>query len=228
MGVKSTLFLFVGVNMKVLGLDPSLTNFGWAIIDTDKPSGDKSRCVAKGLIKTQAKMEFIERYKHQRQHLKDLIEQYEPDYVGIEFPVFNNLWSEGMYGLFLFCCEALKDTKCDVVFWSPLQVKAYARLLIDRPKGWAMDKMDMCEAAKVDGGFGRINHNEADAYHVARLSASFWNFYLGNTTESLLNSVEKKYFTKEHTFSRGKKAGKTVRTGMMYREEDRFFLWSQK
>lgn len=214
--------------MKVLGCDPSLTAFGWAILDTDYPSGDPKRCVAKGLFKTKAKMEFIERYKHQREKLKELVAEHKPDYVGIEYPVFNNLFSEGMYGLFLYTCEALKDMECDVVFWSPLQVKAYARLLVDRPKGWRMDKTDMVEASKVDGGFGKINHNEADAYHVARLSASFWNYFLGNTNESLLNTTEKKYFIKQHTYQRGRKAGKTVKTGMVYREDDRFFLWSKK
>lgn len=213
--------------MKVLGLDPSLTNYGWAILDTDYELGDKRRCVAKGLFKTTARQEFITRYQSQRDSLKEVIQQYKPDTVGIEFPAFGMMFSEGMYGLFLFSCEALRDTYCDVVFWSPLQVKAHARLLIDRPKGWRMDKVDMVEAAKVDAGFGRINHNEADAYHVARLSGRFWDFYLGNLTDKDLNKVELKYFSNVHTYQRGKKAGKTVKTGMMFREDDRFFLWSK-
>ena len=214
--------------MKVLGLDPSLTNFGWAIIDTEKASGQKDRCVAKGLFKTPAKMEFIDRYMLQRKRLIDLIETHKPDYVGIEFPVFNNLWSEGMYGLFLFCCEGLKQTNSDVVFWSPLQVKAHARELIDRPKGWVMDKQDMCEAAKLDAGFSRINHNEADAYLVARLASRFWQLYAKEINEQGLTKVEKKYFLKVHTFKKGRKAGRTVRSGVMYREDERFFLWSQQ
>ncbi len=214
--------------MRVLGLDPSLTNFGWAIINTEFGSGEKGRLEEKGLWKTPAKMEFIERYKSQRQSLIDLIKEKQPDYIGIEFPVFNNLWSEGMYGLFLFCCEALKETESNVVFWSPLQVKAHARLLIDRPKGWRMDKQDMCEAAKLDACIGRINHNEADAYHVARLASRFWMLYSEEITEKDLNSVEKKYFVKQHTFKRGRKAGRTVKSGVMYREDERFFLWGNK
>ena len=213
--------------MRVLGLDPSLTNFGWAIIDTDIPQGQKGRLEDKGLWKTPAKMEFIARYMSQRDSLISLIKEKKPDFVGIEYPVFNNLFSEGMYGLFLYTCEALKETKSDVVFWSPLQVKAHARLLIDRPKGWKMDKKDMCEAAKVDTGVGRINHNEADAYHVGRLASKFWQLYSEEITEADLNPVEKKYFLKVHTFQRGKKAGKTVKSGVMHRESERFFLWSR-
>lgn len=214
--------------MKVLGLDPSLTNFGWAVLDTEIPSMTKGRCVEKGLFQTSSKMEFIERYVEQRQRLLSLVETHKPDYVGIEFPVFNNLWSEGMYGLFLFCCEALKQSKSDVVFWSPLQVKSHARELIDRPKGWKMDKSDMVEAAKLDAGIGRINHNEADAYHVARLSSRFWQLYSEEIKEGELSALERKYFLKVHTYQRGKKAGKTVKKGVMHREEDRFFIWSNR
>ena len=145
-------------------MDPSLTNFGWAIHNTNAPVGDASRCLGRGRFRTPAKMEFIDRYVHMRESLRALINEHQPDKVGLEFPVFGNLWSEGMYGLFLFTIEALKKEKCDVVFWSPLQVKAHARDTIDRPKGWKMDKVDMCEAAKVDAAGGRWNHNEADAY----------------------------------------------------------------
>lgn len=214
--------------MRVLGLDPSLTNFGWSIINTDIAQGQKGRLEEKGLWQTPAKMEFVERYMSQRQSLIDLIESKKPDYIGIEFPVFGNLWSEGMYGLFLFCCEALKQTGSDVVFWSPLQVKAHARLLIDRPKGWKMDKQDMVEAAKLDAGIGKINHNEADAYHVARLSSRFWMLYTEQITEKDLNEVEKKYFLQEHTYTKGNKAGRTKKSGMLYREDERFFQWGNK
>ena len=41
-----------------------------------------------------------------------------------------------------------------------------------------------------------------------------------------LTEVEKKMFCREHTFSRGKRAGQTVKSGLIHREEDRFFLWS--
>jgi len=34
--------------MLVLGLDPSLTNYGWAVHDTDAPVGTPERCVARG------------------------------------------------------------------------------------------------------------------------------------------------------------------------------------
>ena len=212
--------------MLVLGLDPSLTNYGWAIHNTSAPVGAPERCLARGRFRTSAKTEFIERYKAQRESLRDLIREHRPDRVGIEFPVFDNLWSEGMYGLFLYSCEALRAECMDVVFWSPLQAKAHARDSIDRPKGWKMDKVDMVEAAKKDAGPGRWNHNEADAYLVAVLAGRFWGFYDGKIKEGGLTPTEARYFTKVHTYVRGRKVGKTIKTGVIHRESDRFFRWS--
>tara|TARA_B100001094_G_C18181904_1_gene801407 strand:- start:2318 stop:3013 length:696 start_codon:yes stop_codon:yes gene_type:complete len=214
--------------MLVLGLDPSLTNYGWAIHNTDAPVGTPERCVARGRFRTSSKMEFIERYKAQRESLRAVLREYRPDRVGVEFPVFGSMFSEGMYGLFLYSCEALRDECMDVVFWSPLQAKAHARDTLVRPKGWKMDKVDMCEAAKKDVGGGRAwNHNEADAYLVGVLAARFWDFYDGNLKEGGLTPTESRYFTRVHTFVRGKKAGKTIKKGVIYRESDRFFIWSR-
>ena len=212
----------------MLGLDPSLTNFGWALHDTSAPVGDPARCPARGRFSTPSDMEFVDRYISQRESLRSLVQKLKPDRVGIEFPIFNDLFSEGMYGLFLYSCEALKLEGVDAVFWTPLQVKARARETIPRPKGWKMDKPDMVEAAKTDTGISKWNHNEADAYLVGVLSSRFWGFYSGEILEAGLSPVEKNYFAKVHTFTKGAKAGKTVKTGMVFREEDRFFLWSNK
>jgi hypothetical protein len=213
--------------VRVLGIDPSLTAYGWAIHDTEAPVGAPERCLARGRFRTDAKMEFLDRYVSQRESLREVVREHKPDRVGIEFPIFNDLFSEGMYGLFLFSCEALKTEKCDVVFWTPLQVKARARELIQRPKGWVMDKPDMVEAAQYDCS-ARMNHNEADAYLVGFLAGRFWKFLEGELGEEDLTPVERGYFSAVHTFTRGAKAGKTVKKGMIFRENDRFFTWSNQ
>jgi hypothetical protein len=212
--------------MRVLGLDPSLTNFGYALHDTE--ASGISRCVLRGRFQTPAKMTFIERYITQRGRLRGLIQRCQPDAVGIEYPVFDNLYSEGMYGLFLYVSEALLLERKDVVFFSPGQIKAQARLRIKRPPKWKMDKPDMVEAAKTDtGGTGTWNHNEADAYWVAVVAGRFWLLQRGLITEADLIPLELQQFLKEHTFTRGKKAGRTVQSGIAYREDERFFLWSE-
>lgn len=214
--------------MRVLGLDPSLTNFGWAIHDTAHPVGSRSRCEIRGRFQTSAKALFIDRYTDLRGRLRALVQEHRPDRIGLEFPVFDNLWSEGMYGLFLYTCEALQAEEQDVVFWSPLQVKAHARESLGRPAGWKMMKPDMIEASKADAGGGRWNHNEADAYLVGRLAARFWLLHEDAIKERDLTPVERKYFLEIRRYVRGKKEGKVEHKGVMYREDERFFQWSQK
>lgn len=203
-----------------------MTNYGWAIHDTDAPVGTPERCVARGRFRTPADMEFVERYCTYRQNLMDILDKYRPDKVGIEFPVFDSMFSSGMYGLFLYSCEALKSRGMDTVFWSPMQVKAHARDSIKRPSNWQMEKPDMVEATRLDVGGKAWNHNEADAYLIGVLSGRFWGLLEGSISEGDLTATEKKYFMTVHTYLRGRKAGKTVKKGIIYREDDRFFLWS--
>lgn len=213
--------------MRVLGLDPSLTQFGWAVHDTDKDGAD--RVEARGRFQTSSKTMFVDRYIQQRESLRNLIQTVQPDRMAVEYPVFDELYSEGMYGLFLYTCEAIRLEKKDVVFFSPMQVKAHARLFLNRPKGWKMYKDDMVEAAKKHtGGKGAWNHNEADAYWVAVSGARFWQLLDGVVTEDMLTPVEKQQFLKTHTFVRGKRKGETVKSGITYREDERFFQWSQE
>jgi len=199
-------------------------------LDTDLDQ----QIVDRGTWHTTPKQEFIDRYVWLREALRQKIQETQPDCVGIEFPIFGDLWSEGMYGLFLFSCEALKKENSDVLLLTPPQVKTHAREYLERiearplkPK-WKMEKPDMIEAAKGhSSGKGRWNDHEADAYWVGQATGRFFGLYHGNLDESCLSPAEKHQFTRVHTFQRGKKAGKTVRTGFLYREQDRFFRWSE-
>lgn len=212
--------------MLVLGLDPSLTGFGWAVHDTEAEG--QARCPLRGRWTTKAKDLFVERNTVMREHVRKLVLDTGIVRLGVEFPIFGELYSEGMYGLFLFVCEALWTEKRDAVFFSPMQTKAHARLHLGRPKTWKMLKPDMIEAAKADtGGKGRWSNDEADAYWAARTGARFWMLYDGLITIADLTPVEQQQFTKIHTFQRGIKAGRTVRPGILFREDERFFRWSE-
>jgi hypothetical protein len=162
-----------------------------------------------------------------RESLRKLVLRLGVVRIGVEYPVFDELYSEGMYGLFLFTCEALRSERRDVVFFSPGQIKAHARKVLGRPAKWKMMKPDMVEASKADtGGKGRWNHNEADAYWVAHTAARFWLYFDGLLKDSDLTPPEKKQFSHIHTFKKGKRAGETVHRGILYREDERFFQWS--
>ena len=226
--------------MKVYGFDPSLTNFGWALHDTGGVG--LSRCLDQGRFQTSSKTLFIDRYIEMRANVVHLLKGSGIQRMGIEYPIFNDLWSEGMYGLFLFTCEALRQMQMDVIFLSPGQVKGHARDLpveiVDqdsglatlqpfRPKNWKMEKPDMVEAAQADAGGGKWNHNEADAYWVARTAGRFWLFHDGDLAASDLTDRERKQFADIKTIQRGDRAGQIEKKGILYREDERFFQWSK-
>lgn len=212
--------------MKILGLDPSLSAFGWAVHETTATGPE--RCVARGRISSPSSMVFVDRYTGVREVLRGLVRHYAPQAVGIESPFCGGSYSEGMYGLFLYSNEALKLERSPVVYFTPLQIKSHARETLGRPETWKMMKPDMVEAARKDTDT-RIawDHNEADAYLAARLAGRFWDLYWGHREASSNTPVERKLFTAEHTYSRGKHAGETEKTGLLYREQDRFFPWSE-
>lgn len=215
--------------MLCLGFDPSLTAFGWCLHDSDGVG--TTRCVERGLFQTSSKTLFIDRYTEMRENVRALVERMGATYgvvrVGQESPVFGESYSEGLYGLYLYTCEALRAAKVDVVFFSPGQGKAHARDFLHRPKGWKMGKPDMVEAAKMEcGGKGTWNHNIADAFWIARAAARFWLFHDRAIREDSLTPAELQQFTRIHTYQRGKHAGETVETGILYRENERYFCWS--
>lgn len=214
--------------MIILGLDPSLTAYGWVVIDTELTG--KDRVVARGQWKTPAKDLLIDRYVAQRRHIRACIRQYKPDKVAIESPAFGESWSEGMFALFMFSQEALRGERADVVFISAGQAKARARRFLGRPekpKKWKMGKPDMVEAAQLRTGGGRWNHNEADALWIAEVGARFWVLQMGQISESDLDDIEQHQFSMTHTFTRGARAGETETSGILYHENDRFYRWSK-
>lgn len=213
--------------MIVLGLDPSLTNYGWAIHDTDAEGRD--RCIERGRFKTKPRdfEDEVSRYIYLHDCLRDLIADHpEIDAMGIEHPVMNENYSEGMYALFIQSLIAIKSQAKDLVLWAPPQVKRFAKDRSGLPSDWKMGKQDMSDAARDDVGGGRWDHNEADAYHVACMAGRWWNFYIGELHEEDLTPYEKKTFTHIRRITKGKRAGQLEIKGVLHREGDRFFLWS--
>lgn len=213
----------------ILGLDPSLRNFGWVLME------DNGVFLDKGMMGTTADMMFVNRYIYLREGLREVVQKVRADYpdktlrVGIESPIFNDLYSEGMYGLFLYSNEALMLERVDTVYLSPNQVKAHASAFLDRPKGWKMQKGDMVEAAKqaTEGqGAKKWNHHQADAYWVGRTSGRFWQLLYGEIEDHDLTELERKHFISLEKYLKGKKAGRIKRMGLSHKENDRYFRWS--
>lgn len=211
--------------MLTLGLDPSLTGFGWCVHDASAVG--PARVVARGHEATSPRDIFVSRYMHLRDFVSRVVVRHPLiRAVGVESPPFGELWSEGLYGLFLYVNEALYLARKDVVFFDPRTLKFLVKKDPKAIKG-NLSKADMVSAARSDTQIkGQFNHNEADAYHVARFAARFWQLYEGVLSENDLTPSERHTFLRTHTYQRGVKAGRTVYGGTLFRENDRFFKYS--
>ncbi len=211
--------------MITLGLDPSLTGFGWAIHDSNAEG--PSRLIERGLFKTTPRELFVHRYMYLRRSVFELLrDRPAVENVAVESPPYGALFSEGLYGLYLYVNEALVLARKDVVFFDPQTLKMLVKVDPKVRKG-KMSKSDMIQAAKDDTGIRKWNHNEADAYHVARFGSRFFSYYAGGIGQDQLTPAEIQSFSREKTYKKGKKAGLTEKLGLIFREQDRFFLYSQ-
>ena len=210
--------------MAALGLDPSLRGFGWCIHDASAVGAQ--RVIAKGRWATSARDIWVARYVELREHICVLLDENpQIDCVGVESPPFGEQFSEGLYALFVFVNEAVWSRRRDVVHFDPGTVKMLAKQDPKLRKG-KMFKSDMIDAAKADTGLPRWNADEADAYHIARHAARFWGLVRGEISLEELTPSELRAFAREHTFVRGKRAGQTVRSGAVFKENQRFFRFS--
>jgi Holliday junction resolvasome RuvABC endonuclease subunit len=211
--------------MIALGLDPSLTGFGWCVHNSEVVG--EGRVLAKGVIHTTSKEIFVSRYITLRSELIHLIERFPAiQAVGAESPPYGEQYSEGLYALFVYVNEALYLCRKNVVYFDPKTLKMLAKMDPSVRRG-TMDKSDMIEAAKADTKIKRWNNDEADAYLVARSAARFWEFETGLITAEDLTPSEAHSFHRVHTFVQGKKAGQTERHGLIFREDDRFYRFEQ-
>lgn len=72
---------------RILGLDPSLSSTGWAVIEAEN---NRLRYVADGFIKTDTKKELPERLADILGVLRQVIELYKPDQAAIEKVFLNS------------------------------------------------------------------------------------------------------------------------------------------
>ena len=211
--------------MIALGMDPSLTGFGWCVHDSE--AAGVSRIVAKGLFSTSPKQIFVARYIYLRAMVCKLLDDYpQIQVVGTESPAYGQQYSEGLYALFTYVNEAVYTRRRDVVYFDPVTLKMLAK---EDPKSrpGKMFKQDMVAAVRADTGLkGRLNHNEADAYLVARFTARFFEYLTGVIQDGDLLPSEHHAFARTHTFVRGERAGQTVKQGAVYKEGQRFYRFS--
>lgn len=72
---------YLGVKMRILGIDPGLVHTGWAVIDT---AGAARKYVASGVILPHTKLAFPQRLAEIFRGVSELCDKFSPDVCSIE------------------------------------------------------------------------------------------------------------------------------------------------
>lgn len=114
--------------MLTLGLDPSLSSYGWVVYDGTKSGLEQ--IVERGRIKTDAKTLEVARYLDIKAALHDLIRKYDIKQCAMETPpVGSSAWSqEKLYALFIANMEVMYLAKVDTLLLAPSQLTLYAKI----------------------------------------------------------------------------------------------------
>jgi Holliday junction resolvasome RuvABC endonuclease subunit len=207
--------------MRILGLDPSLNSYGWAVFDSEAEKPSERRVISghEGTLKSTVP---VARFIHFRALVWDLLRRFKVDGVGLESPAYDGgPFSETHFGLMMFSLEAIFDYRKDCVMFDPATLKYLVK------KGSA-DKFDMQRFVQLDTmNPDQINADEADAYCAAHSAARFFSLRDGMIEPDELTEHERRVF-----LERGKKIKRgdktiTKRTAHIFRENSRYFAFSR-
>jgi crossover junction endodeoxyribonuclease RuvC len=149
--------------MRTLGLDPSFTGFGWAIIDDEK-------LVTCGTIKTTPKTgEFLDRIKFIKKEVTEIIELYKPEYVAVEDVYVNMGKIRNMKTTIMLA--KLHGAVIDILvdFFSTRNIRVYNNATIKKAicGHGAATKKQVIDMATLQIGYKGKSDDEADAAAAA-------------------------------------------------------------
>jgi len=206
-----------------IGLDPSLRNFGWSVVDTLK-SG-KSRRIDSGHESTTVSECQPARYLHLQYLVRDVIKRYpSAEVIGIESPAFTGgPFAMIHHTLMMFSLVEIFLARKDCVLFDP----ATREYLVRNGKKGKMGKSDIQRFVQLDTmDTSVLQNDEADAYVIGLFAARFMEFKNDILKVANLSIAEQRVFV-----GRTKKV-KTLsgviekRTAHAFRENSRFFRFS--
>lgn len=136
--------------MLTLGLDPSLTSYGWCVYDNTKVGVEK--VVERGRWKTTAAEDEIARYLYLRASLRTLVRKYDIKQAGMETPPVGSVSynQERLYALYIYNVEVMYTEKVNVVFFAPTQLTLLAKRVGSTIEKRHWDKPEMVWTARAD------------------------------------------------------------------------------
>lgn len=207
--------------MRSLGLDPSLLSYGWVIYDSRATGIDK--IVASGTVRTESTTVPVARYIQFRELVADLLSRFKVDVVGLESPAYGGgAFSERHFGLMLYSSEAIFEKRKDLVLYDPSTVKYLAT-----GNNLAM-KSDMLRHAQIELiTTHSIQNDVVDAYFVAKFATRMYMLKLGLISPEDLTKQELRVFLQRTKKTKGILGIRTKRTAQIFRENNRYYMFSK-
>ena len=188
--------------MRIVGLDPSLTNTGVALLEDGK-------CVDVHTVKT-CRGSIPARYLWIEQEVGQVLRKFKPHVIGCERYLTGKESSEDLYALQVILQLVMVRLRCRVAFLLPNQWRSvfYDRrglaefgkvspsldADLDMLEAKLDDKQAVIRRMKAETGFSKVNSHEAEAYYIALVAGRFFAYVDGDLVRKDLTDSERYVF----------------------------------
>ena len=211
----------------IAGFDPSLTHFGWVILDETKTG--KDAVVETGTFVTAPTDGLlVQRLIMQRERVRQLLTDRSVQFVSMEAPYWGGYSTELLFALNQFVHEVFLNLKVFVIYIQPDTLR---KIAIPNMNPKEVNKNHMVHQAKteLDRQGKRLSEHVADAYFAGKVGHMFFRWYfLKQLTDNDLPEYTREVFCGKHTFVKGDKKGTTEYNGIIYNENDLFFDYTKQ
>lgn len=213
--------------MRIAGFDPSLTHFGWVLLDIHK-SGRDSLCDY-GTFRTKPEDGLlIHRLIYLREILRKFLIDNQISFVSMEAPYWFDYNTELLFALNQFIHDVYLDLGIFALCIPPTRLKKYA---IPDMVPNDVTKHHITHQAKdeLDMHGKRFSEHVSDAYFAGKIGVRFYRWHvLKEVKDEDLGEYEKELFCGTHTYKRGVKKGITEYNGIIYKPNDQYFDYSNQ
>ena len=206
----------------IAGFDPSLTHFGWVLLDETKEGKDSF--LSSGTFKTEPSDGLmVQRIIKQRERVRKFIIDNQIKFVAMEAPYWGDFATEILFALNQYIHEVFLNLDMFIFYVQPQSLKKFACPTL---KTQEITKHHMVHQAKteLEKHGHKFSEHVSDAYFAGKMGSIFYNWYIAKKlTDEDLPEYLRELFAGKHTFTRGSKKGITEYNGIIYKENDQFF-----
>jgi Holliday junction resolvasome RuvABC endonuclease subunit len=210
----------------IAGFDPSMTHFGWVLLNEIKEG--KDALLDFGIFKTEPSDGLIvQRLITQRERILKFLQDNKITFVAMEAPIWQDFSTEILWALNQFLHEVFLNLGIFVMYIQPMSLKKFACPNINTLE---ITKHHIVHQAKteLDKHGRRFAEHIADAYFVGKIGAYFYRWYfLKLLKDNQLPEYLQGLFCGKHEFVKGIKKGTTEYHGIIYKENEQFFDYTK-